>query len=73
MESVLSAEAEYLMREAKRINESLDKFVLEGEFCLRMQKVEFVYDELGNEHGAIVPWRRRPKVVHVSTKESSRV
>lgn len=53
MESVLSAEAEYLMREAKRINETLNKFVLEGEFLPEDAKVEFVYDELGNEHGAI--------------------
>lgn len=53
MESVLSAEAEYLMREAKRINETLDKFVLEGEFLPEDAEVEFVHDEFGNERRAI--------------------
>lgn len=53
MESVLSAEAEYLMREAKRINETLDKFILEGEFLPRDAEVEYVNDEFGNEIHAI--------------------
>lgn len=53
MESVLSAEAEYLMREAKRINETLDKFILEGEFLPHDAKVEFINDEFGNERRAI--------------------
>lgn len=53
MESVLSAEAEYLMREAKRINETLDKFILEGEFLPEDAEVEFVHDEFGNERRAI--------------------
>jgi len=40
IEKVLEAEAEYMIRESKRINAMLDRFILEGEF----NKMDVMYD-----------------------------
>ena len=42
IENVLEAEAEYMIRESKRINAMLDKFILEGEF----NKMDVMYEAI---------------------------
>ena len=43
LDKVLEAEAEYMIREAKKINAQLDKFILEGDF----NKMDVMYEVIG--------------------------